>query len=299
MAEGRSVDAALVSLVSLVSVAATSCAGAAASSSHIEDRARRDVPIAICRRALSANDLEVTGAPRPEVYWKAVIPGFAAFDIPMAPPAVDCVGDPIVGQSHAQDRGSASASVSASATAWAVSAAVDGMQSVWLRVSAVSDRVASGPLALLRPRPAELDVYAIGSYRGSSHSSRFQIARIGRVVAVTADDDACADVKVETECESTTTFYLAVGGELVAAATTPSRRTRYGTLKAVGRVRFRLTTDPPVFDDHSVHVREKLSVRDSSDDEVRKSEGERVFTLDGGALVANEESIASQSIDRP
>jgi hypothetical protein len=292
MAEGRSVDAALVSLVSL---AATSCAGAAASSSHVEDRARRDVPIAICRRDLSANDLEVTGAPRPEVYWRAVIPGFAAFDTPMAPPAVDCVGDPIVGQSHAQDLGS----VSASATAWAVSAAVDGMQSVWLRVTAVSDKVASGPLALLRPRPAELDVYAIGSYRGSSHSSRFQIARIGRVLAVTADDDACADVKIETECESTTTFYLAVGGQLVAAATTPSRRTRYGTLKAVGRVRFRLTTDPPVFDDHSVHVREKLSVRDSSDDEVRKSEGERVFTLDGGALVANDESIASQSIDRP
>jgi hypothetical protein len=281
-------------------VAATSCAGAAGSSSpHIEDKARRDVPIAICRRALSANDLEGAGTPRPEVYWKALIPGFAAFDAAMALPAVDCVGDPILGPTAAPDGVAASAPRSASAGAWTVSAAGDGMQSVWLRVSTVSDRVAGGPLALVRPRPAELDVYAIGFYRGSSHNSRFQLSRIRRVMVVTADDDACADVKVETECESTTTFYLVVGGQLVPAATTPSRRTRFGTLKAVGRVRLRLTTDPPVFDERSVHVREKLSVRDSSDDEVRKSEGERIFTLDGGALVANEESIASQTIDRP
>jgi hypothetical protein len=56
-------------------------------------------------------------------------------------------------------------------------------------------------------------------------------------------------------------------------------------------VQSRFTTDPPVVEGETIKVKEKLSVRDSGDDEVRKSEGERVFTLRGGELVPNKDSI--------
>jgi hypothetical protein len=290
--------------LSLLMLLQTSCAGAVGSS-RIEDKARRDIPIAICRKPLSASDLDPKGAPLPEAYWGVLLPGFRGFDVVMDS-AVDCVGDALATrEAAARDGGAAregalaASSMHASPADFTVSPAVDGMETAWLRTSTPSERLASGPLALVRPRPAELDVYAIGFYRGSSRNSRFEFTRLGKVSAVTAQDDGCADVKVETECESTTTFYLMVGGQLVSAAKTPSRRVQYGTLKAVGRVQFRLTTEPPIFDDHSVHIREKLSVRDSSDDEVRKSEGERIFTLTGVELVPNGESISSQAIGHP
>jgi hypothetical protein len=44
-----------------------------------------------------------------------------------------------------------------------------------------------------------------------------------------------------------------------------------------------------------VRVKEKLSVHDAGDNEVRKLEAERVFTLRGSDLVANTESIWSQA----
>jgi hypothetical protein len=65
-------------------------------------------------------------------------------------------------------------------------------------------------------------------------------------------------------------------------------------MREVGRVRARMTTEAPTFDAQSVRVKEKLSVRDASDDEVRRSESERVFRLQGTELVANRDSIAPQ-----
>jgi hypothetical protein len=167
----------------------------------------------------------------------------------------------------------------------------DGLQAVWLRASNLSDRAALGPFALVRPRASELDVYAIGVYRGSSRHSRFEFARVGTTAIVVARDEGCADVKTGTECESTLSVYLVGGGRLAPVAKTATERIQFGTMKDVGRIQSRLTTEPPIFDATSVHIKEKLSVRDSGDDEVRRSEGERIFTLRGSELVPNKESI--------
>ncbi len=266
----------------------TSCAGAVGSTG-IEDKARRDVPIAICRRPLNTNDTSEGGAPQPEIYWKTLFPKFRGFGAAMDTGIPDCVGEPILVTPAA---GSASSSA-ISKDDLTTSPGEDGLQAVWLRAS-TSDSVAFGPLALLRSRPSELDVYAIGLYRGSARHSRFDFGKLGSTMILSARDESCADAKPATECESMLSFYLLSGGRLSAAGKTTVQRIQFGTMKDIGRIQARLTTEPPVFDGESIKLKEKLSIRDSGEDEVRRSEGERVFTLRGTELVANKDSIWAQ-----
>ena len=273
----------------LLAVSVSACAGAAGSSG-IEDKARRDVPIAVCRKTLTTTETTDTGAPRPEVYWSVLFPRFRGFGTSLDPASIDCVGDAIL-----STPGSTSATpIVLSESDSAVFPGDDGIQGVWFRTSTGTERTAFGPLALVRPRASELDVYAIGLYRGSSRHSRFEFARMGTTSVVVARDEGCADVKVGTECESALSVYQIGGGHLSLMAKVSTERVHFGTMKDVGRIQSRLTTEPPVFDATSMRIKEKLSVRDSGEDEVRRSEGERVFALRGGELVANNDSIWSQ-----
>jgi hypothetical protein len=276
-------------LAFVVAAGAVSCAGAAGSSG-IEDKARRDVPIAICRKPLAATDTTDTGAPRPEAYWSVLFPRFHGFGASLDAASPNCVGDALL-----STQGAASPTpIVLSPSDSTISPGEDGLQAVWLRTSSVSDRAALGLFALVRPRASELDVYAIGVYRGSSRHSRFEFTKMGATTIVVGRDEGCSDVKAGTECESTLSVYLAGGGRLAPVAKTTTERVQFGTMKDIGRVQSRLTTDPPIFDATSMHIKEKLSVRDSGDDEVRRSEGERVFTLRGEELVSNKESIWAQ-----
>jgi hypothetical protein len=258
--------------------------------SLVEDKARRDVPIAVCRKSLAPAEVDESGAPRVEAYWGALLPGFHGFNATFE--AVDCIGQTVGPQTNVA--AGAPAAIHVSSADSTVSPVPDGTQLVWLRAFTLSDRLASGPLALVRPRPSELDVYAIGSYTGSLAHSRFDLAKVGSTRVVAVRNEGCADVKVEVECESTLSFFLVVGGQLLAAGTTPAERLKYSSLKDVGRVKWRLTTEPPIFEPQAVRVKEKLSVHDLGDNEVRKLEGERIFTLQGSVLVANAESVWAQ-----
>ncbi len=283
---------------------AASCAHPPPPPPPVEDKARRDVPIAICRRTLAAGDTNDAGAPRPEAYWGAVFPGFRAFGAPLDGAARDCVGDALAGAGAAVAAGQGTGAVAGAQVRSPQPVSPDdlslasdetGLQAVWLRPFRANDRVASGPLVLARARPTELDVYAIGDFTGSARHSRFEFAHVGATLVVVATDEGCADVKVDTECLSTRDFYTKTGGRLALAASTPAQRVQYGTVKDLGRVQFRLTTDPPAFDARSITVHERLSLRDPAGEEVRKVEGDRVFVLrDGGALAASQDSVWSQ-----
>jgi hypothetical protein len=267
-----------------------SCAGAVGSSG-IEDKARRDVPVAICRTPLNQADTTEAGAPRPETYWKTLFPKFHGFGAPVDLSSPDCVGDRLLLTPGA---GSAPPLV-VSTDDLTTSPADEGLQAVWLHAAAASDFVAYGPLALARARPSELDVYAIGLYRGSARHTRIELAKMGARSVVVARDESCADVKPGSECESTLFFYLVGGGHLALGGKTAMQHVQFGMMKDVGRVQSRLTTEPPVYEGESVRIKEKLSVRDSGEDEVRRSEGERIFTLRGDELVPNKDSIWSQA----
>lgn len=257
----------------------------------VEDKARRDVPIAICRKVLSSADTDDGGAPRTEAYWSVVLPGFHGFGGSVDSSIRDCVGN-ILSAGPGASTGRLQA---VSPDDLTLAPDESGLQALWLRPFRANDRAASGPLVLARPRPAELDVYAIGQFSGSARHSHFDFARLGTAIVLVAHDEGCADVKVDTECQSTHAFFIKSGGRLVLVGSTPAQRLQYGTLKDVGRVQFRLVTEGPVFDAKSVVVKEKLSVRDAAGEEVRRVEGDRVFTLrEDGALTANQDSVWTQ-----
>ncbi len=256
----------------------------------IEDKARRDVPIAICRRFLTGGDGPEGSAPKPEAYWGAVVPSFHGIGSSLEQGARNCVGDPL-----AAGTATTLGSQPINPDDLVMVSDETGLEAAWFRSFHVNDRIGTGPLALMRARPAELDVYALGDYRGSLKHSRFELGRLGVVTILVAHDEGCADVKVDTECESAHVFYVKAGGHLVMAGKTPSQRIQYGSMKDIGRVQYRLATEPPVLDAHSITVKERLSVRDAADEEVRRVEGDRVFALQpDGLLTANQESIWAQ-----
>jgi hypothetical protein len=256
--------------------------------SHIEDKARLDVPIAICRKALAPSDSVDGGAPHSDAYFGVIYPSFRGLGQPLRADELDCVGE----------RAGTDSSFTAAALAdddAAITTAQDGTQAVWLRSWRTSNGGAAGPLAVMRPRASELDVYAIGRYRGSKQHSRFELAQLGTSRLLIAHDEGCADVKVDVECESNLAFYVVAGGQLTTAADSPAQRLRYGTVKGVGRVQYRLMTDAPVIDGRTIKVHEKLQVRDASEEDVRKAEGDRVFTLEpDNQLKPQQDSLWSQ-----
>jgi len=258
--------------------------------SAIEDKARRDVPIAICRKFLAVADNADGGPPKADVYFSAVVPSFRAFAAPLDNGAQSCVGEVL-------SAGAGPGAMPSVVTADDLVSATDenGLQATWLRAFHAGDRIAAGPLALVRPRAAELDVYALGEYRGSAKHSRFELARLGGVMLLVAHDESCADVKVDTECESSLVFYVKAGGRLVTAARTPAQRIQFGMMKDIGHVKYRLATDPPAVDARAITIKEHLSVRDQADEEVRRVEGDRVFSLQNdGTLAPNQDSVWAQ-----
>lgn len=276
----------------ILGVVASGCAGAVGSTGA-EDKLRRDVPIAVCRKALAPADLNESGAPRPPAYWKVIVPSFRGFGSALDPDAQTCVGEsaqPLVATDAHVSR--IPAVTDASGT---IAPAVDGLEVVWLRTITVSERTSRGPLAIVRAHPAEIDVYSLGTYEGSTRHSRFEIVRIGATTAVVARDEACADSKVDAECESVATIFAAAGGNLPPAARVTVERAAFGTMKEIGKVKYRLTTDPLTLDATSLHIKEHLTVRDANDEEVRKAEGERIFAFDGAELTTKQPSIWSQS----
>lgn len=277
----------------LGATALSAVAGACASPppiSHIEDKARLDVPIAICRKQLQGGDVADGGSPRTDIYWGVIFPSFRGFGTALNPEDVDCVGE-----RPAVELSGGGSSQAISADQLVVSTADDGKQVAWLRLASTPDGSSAGVLALMRPRTSEIDVYAIGRYKGSAKNSKFEIGQLGTTRMVTAHDLGCADVKVDNECDSTLDIYLVTGGKLTLATTTPEEKLRYGIAKGLGRVKYHLTTTAPVMDGKTLRVHEKLLVRDQNDEDVRKAEGDRVFAPGpDGKLVAQEDSLWSQ-----
>jgi hypothetical protein len=233
----------------------------------IEDKARLDVPIAICWRPVASSEAS-----------DASPPGASAGER-------DCTG-----QTYDAAPGAPVRPVPLAADGWVL--APDKTQIVWLPAFRTAATVARGPMALVRARATEIDVFALGAYAGSARHSRFDLARLGRATAIAALDDGCADATAEAECESDVTLFVERGGALVEQARSPARGLRFGVLRGVGRVQYRLTTEPPAFDARTIRFHERLEVRDSRDEDVRVAEGDRVLSLaDDGTLVALQDSL--------
>src|SRR5580658_3426941 len=132
--------------------------GSTRSISRIEDKARLDVPIAICRQSLGPGDVTDAGVAPPEAIWRVVMPTFRGFGSTIGPSDTDCAG----GVHSAAPGGGVLGSPALAADDTVLVPGDEGLAVAWLRAFRAPDGLASGPLGFIRTRASEVDLYALG-----------------------------------------------------------------------------------------------------------------------------------------
>jgi hypothetical protein len=280
--------------VALALLFAPGCA-AAIDSSKAEDRARRTVPVPICLKSLPRHGkVGVVSTLTPDDYWTLLLPAYDTEAQTLDPNAADCSGRPLLSDPSLAEAEGTRSSLAVKPEDHTVVKGPDGFQVVWLRSHRFADGTFAGPIALLRPKEAYAEAYAIGLYRGTPATSHFAYQRLGPDILVTAANEACAGAPAGQGCESTVVLYLARDGSLSPAGEFSLDRVKYGTAPAVaGTVQQRLTSTPK-YKAKSVIVTEQLVLRDSSQNEIRRATLDRTFTLKNGKLVSDVESLWAQ-----
>ena len=271
---------------------AVACA-AAVESSKIEDRARRTIPIPICLKPLPRHaGAGVVATLSPPDYWSLLFPTYDSGDGTLDTAASNCAGNALLTAPELSDAEGARTTLNVTPTNMEVAKGPDGFQVIWLRSHRFADGTAAGALALVRPREAYAEAYAIGLFRGSPEGSKFGYQRLGADILVTAANEACASASAGQDCESSMTLYLARDGTLKQAARFAIDRVRKGTMSSVqDPVLYRMTAVPK-YKDRSVLLSETLVVRDSGQNEIRRATLDRTWTLaPDGKLVADVDSL--------
>lgn len=290
----------LLSIFSLAG-ATSGCAGAV-ESSKIEDRARRNVPVPICLRALERHaGADIVSTLKPEDYWALVLPSFDAASNTIDRTSADCSGRLVFDNAElAQAEGVRTGPLTVKPEDAVITPGPDALRIVWLRTHHFADGTAAGPLALARPREGYAEVYATGFHRGREKDARFALERMGPRFVITAGDEGCSGVKPMQACESSFRVMVMGAGRLVPAAEFALDRIDYRAAPgAAGNAQYRLTATP-VFQPQAMRVMEQVIVRDEAQGVIRKSDLERVFRLQSdGRLVPDSESLWKQVAAEP
>ena len=288
-----------LALLGASSLTLAACSSAV-ESSKLEDRARREVPVPICLKALERRSTAGASTATPEDYWSLVLPSYDTGASTIDRSAPDCAGREVFSNAMFQDAdGSRTGVIPAKPDDLLVTPGANDFKVLWLRAQTFNNGDAAGPLALARPREGTAEVYAIGLYRGNPTTSRFAIERLGPRMLVTASDEGCTSVKPGQACQTRLDVYLMTAGQLVPSANLVLDRIQYGTSPGIaGTVQYRMTTTP-VFADKVLRVTEQVVVRDATQTAVRKSNLDRTFTLKGGALVPSAGSLWDQVVESP
>jgi len=284
-------------LLALAALCPLSACSAAVESSKLEDRARREVPVPICLKALERRSSAGASAATPADYWALVLPSYDAGASTIDRSAPDCAGREVFSNPMFQDAdGSRTGMIPARTEDLSVTPGANDFKVLWLRAQSFPNGEVGGPLALARPREGTAEVYAIGLYRGNPATSRFGIERLGPRMLVTASDEGCTNVKAGQGCQTKLDVFLMNAGQLVTVANLTLDRIQYGTAPGVvGGVQYRMTATP-IFDPKAIRVSEQVVVRDSTQTAIRKSNLDRTFTLKGGTLVPSAPSLWEQVV---
>jgi hypothetical protein len=285
--------------VALLGWSATGC-GSAMESSKLEDRARREVPVPICLKALERRGTAGASTATEADYWSLVLPSYDESSSTIDRSMPDCAGHDVFSGPLFQDvEGPRTGLITAKTEDLAVTPGAKDFKVLWLRVGHFGNGDASGPLALARPREGTAELYAIGTYRGNAQTSHFAIERLGPRILVTAGDDACSSAKPGQACQTKLAVFLMNAGQLLPVADLILDRIEYGTAPGVaGLVQYRLTATP-VFDPKALRFTEQVVVRDSTQTVIRKSNLDRQFELKGSALTASTGSLWDEVVVAP
>jgi len=278
---------------------ATAC-GSAMESSKLEDRARREVPVPICLKALERRGTAGASTATPADYWSLVLPSYDGGSSTIDRSMPDCAGRDVFSSPLFQDvEGPRTGLVPAKTEDLAVIPGANDFKVLWLRVGHFGNGDAGGPLALARPREGTAELYAIGTYRGNAQSSHFAIERLGPRILVTAGDDACSSAKPGQACQTKLGVFLMNAGRLLPVTDLTLDRIEYGTAPGVaGLVQYRMTATP-FFEPKTLRVAEQVVVRDSTQTVIRKSNLDRRFELKGSTLTASTGSLWDEVVVAP
>jgi len=266
--------------------------GPAVQSSKLEDRARREVPVPICLKALERRGTAGASTATPPDYWSLALPSYDASANTIDRSMPDCAGHDVFSGPQFQDvEGPRTGLVPVKNEDLLVTPGANDFKVLWLRVGHFGNGDAAGPLALARPREGTAELYAIGTYRGNAQTSHFAIERLGPRILVTAGDDACSSAKPGQACQTKLGIFLMNAGRLMPVAELILDRVEYGTAPGVaGPVQYRMTATP-FFEPKSLRVAEQVVVRDSTQTVIRKSNLDRRFELKGSKLTASTGSL--------
>ncbi|MEP7048900.1 MAG: hypothetical protein ABJB12_01045 [Pseudomonadota bacterium] len=277
----------------------TGC-GPAIESSKLEDRARREVPVPICLKALERRGTAGASTATPADYWSLVLPSYDESSVTIDRSMPDCAGHDVFSSPLFQDvEGPRTGLIPAKQEDLVITPGQNDFKVLWLRVGHFGNGDAIGPLALGRPREGTAELYAIGTFRGNAQASHFAIERLGPRILVTAGDDACASAKPGQACQTKLGVFLMNAGRLLPVADLTLDRIEYGTAPGVaGLVQYRLTATP-VFEPKALRVTEQVVVRDSTQTVIRKSNLDRRFQLKGSTLTASSGSLWDEVVVAP
>jgi hypothetical protein len=258
----------------------------------IEDAARRDVPVAICVKAMERYGVSgVVAQLNPKDYWALLFPSYGKTTQSIDPAAPDCAGRPSLFAD--QLSGDAQAGVNGLVVTddqVAVSHVPGKFQIVWLKTHSFGPADVGGLIALVRPREGRAEVYAIGNHRGNP-ATRFELERMGSQFAVTATDSNCTSATADKTCESTMHVFEMRTGQLTFVAQFHTARNAYATDSKGHSAKYRMSATP-TFDAAGLRVNEQLIIDDPTETGTRKSNAQRVFKYDEQRrLVADQNSL--------
>jgi hypothetical protein len=263
---------------------------------HIEDAARAMAPVPACIAPLGASASRADGTFRrlsDDEYWKLVFPAYDARNHTLDADALTCTGaavfqDPVFAGGTARGN-----PIPVQPEDIVYGSGGDRVRIVWLRTHRWPDGSEGGPLALVRANGDYAEVYAIGAYRGSPSQSTLETERIGTEVLVSATNDGCLRVPKTAPCETEVTLMLPRLGHLdrVAVFATERRAFATGSEPGVqGQVTYELSAAPQ-YSDKGVSVFEEVKATDAEGRVVHRTELERVFLLQDGAMQQESDSL--------
>jgi hypothetical protein len=226
-------------------------------------------------------------------YWQAVFPSFDVATHRLPADAVACTGKRVFDDPMFAGGTTSGTPIEVQDGDIFYGNGGERIRIAWFRTHKWRDGSRAGPLALIRAKEEFAEVYAVGAYRGASAKPTFQAERLGTELLVSATDDGCEGTPKQAPCETSISLFLPHFGRLANLGTFDTERRAFATGSepgVPGQVAYELTASPQYAAD-GIKLFEQVKATDSSGRVVHKTELERTFVLQDGALAQGTDSL--------
>jgi hypothetical protein len=265
---------------------------ASVQSAKTEDEARLMIPVPICVKRLPRGTTPgAVVSLTPDEYWPILLPSFDRNQKAIDSAAPDCSGRLSLSSLSPQS----SPTLRVNPERVTIAPGADGMKIVWLQSHPLGEDTYEGLIALTRQRESYMEVYAVGVHRGRPEGTRFALQRMGPRYVVEGIQEDCTGSGPDRRCRAAAFVYLVGTGSLRPAGSFPIEQSARSNPRDGNSLdyRFSASTD---YKDTAIELTEHLSVSAKGQGEIRVSDLERAFRLEGNQLVASGESLWTKTL---